>query len=47
MMSLERIERITKEFIAIQNLFDKIGFKVIGTKDINNEDIYLVKKKKS
>lgn len=36
-----------KEFLAIKDKFDKIGFEIIGTKDINNEEIYLVKKKKS
>jgi len=36
-----------KEFLAIKDKFDKIGFEIIGNKDINNEEIYLVKKKKS
>ena len=48
MMSLEmNLERkFAKEFLAAQDFFNKIGFEIIGTKDINNEEIYLVKKKK-
>ena len=46
MMSLD-IEEIAKEFLAAQDLFDKIGFEIIGTKDINNKFHYVVKKKKS
>ena len=49
MMSLEtpvKVE-IAKEFLAAQDFFENLGFELIGTKDINNEDIYLVRKKKS
>jgi len=47
-MSLEtpmKVE-IDKEFLATRDFFYKIGFEVVGTKDINNEILYVVKKKK-
>jgi len=49
MMSLEmnKERKFAEEFLAAQDFFNKIGFELIGTKDINNEEIYLVKKKKS
>ncbi|MFW9972275.1 MAG: hypothetical protein ACFFDF_18970 [Candidatus Odinarchaeota archaeon] len=49
MMSLEiPVEvKIAKEFLAAQVFFNKIGFEIVGTKDINEETIYLVRKKKS
>ena len=47
MMSLEiPIEvKIAKEFLAAQDFFNKIGYELIGTKDINEETIFLVKEK--
>lgn len=45
MMSLDMNE-IAKEFLVIKDFFDKIGYELVGTKDINNEKIYLVKEKK-
>jgi len=47
MMSLEMDSerKFAKEFLAAKGFFDKIGFKLVGTKDINDEEIYLVKKK--
>lgn len=49
MMSLEiPIEvKIAKDFLAKQDLFDTIGFEIIGTKDINARTIFLVREKKS
>jgi len=43
MMSLENI---ATEFLVAKDEFDSLGYELIGTKDINNEEIYLVKKKK-
>jgi len=47
MMSLEMdLERkFAEDFLAAKEFFDKIGYELIGTKDINNEVIYLVKEK--
>lgn len=49
MMSLEMdLERkIAEELLAAQDIFDTIGFEIIGTKDINDEFHYIVKKKNS
>jgi len=46
-MSLEtHVEvKFTKEFLATQDLFNKIGCEVIDTKDINKETLFLVKGK--
>jgi len=44
-MNSER--KYAKEFLAIKDKFDKIGFEIIGTKDINTVPIYCVKEKKS
>jgi len=46
MMSLD-INEIAKKFLVIKDFFDKIGYELVGTKDINNEKIYLVREKKS
>ena len=43
-MNSER--KYAKEFLAVKDKLDKIGFEVIGTKDINTEPIYCVRKKK-
>jgi len=47
-MSLETpIEvKSAKEFLTAQDLFVKIGFEIVGTKDINNKILYVVKEKK-
>ena len=45
MMSFDMNE-IAEEFLVIKDFFDKIGYELVGTKDINNEKIYLIKKKK-
>ncbi len=46
MMSLDKVVEIDKKFLAAKFFFDKIGWELVGTKDISNEEIYLVKKKK-
>lgn len=43
-MDLER--KIAEEFLAAQDIFDTIGFEIIGTKDINENQIFCVRKKK-
>ena len=45
MMSLNVIEKIDYDFLAAKKIFKEIGFELIGTKFIN-EDIYFVVKKK-
>ena len=42
-MDLER--KIAEEFLAAQDIFDTIGFEIIGTKDIDNKTYFMVKKK--
>lgn len=46
MMSLEFGKKIAIEFVKTRKFFEKVGFELIGTKDINGERIFLVKKKK-
>ena len=46
MMSLEFGKKIAIEFVKIGKFFERLGFELIGTKDINGERIFLVKKKK-
>lgn len=43
-MSLKLDSRV-KEYLEFENLFNKLGLEIIGTKNVNNEEIYLVKKK--
>lgn len=43
-MSLDMNE-IAEEFLVIKDFFDKIGYELVGTKDINNEILYVVRKK--
>ncbi len=42
-MNLER--KFAKDFLVAQDFFNNIGFELIGAKDINDEAIYLVKKR--
>lgn len=42
-----KAEEIAEKFVMMRNLFEKLGLELIGTKDHNNEKIYLVKEKKS
>ena len=49
-MSLEKpmIVEIAEDFLAAQDIFNKIGFELIGTKDDIQEDIiFLVRRKKN
>ena len=47
MMSLEmNIERkFAEDFLAAQDKLNKIGFEIIGTKDIDNKTYFMVKEK--
>ena len=49
MMSLEMDSemKFAKEFLAAKEKLDKIGFDVIGTKDIKGFIYFVVKEKKS
>lgn len=38
-------ETIAYDFIEAKEKFTKLGFELIGTKDINEETIFLVKEK--
>lgn len=44
MMSLD-IEKLIKKDLEIEKILRKIGFEIVGTKDINNEKLFLVRKK--
>jgi len=33
------------EFLEFQKFFNKLGLEIVGSKQVNNEQIYLVKKK--
>lgn len=44
-MSVEMNE-IAFDFMKFKNLFEKIGFELIGSKDQNEEKVFLVKEKK-
>lgn len=46
MMSLNAIKEFAEEYLAAKKIFEKIGFDVIGTKDINKDLIFSVRKKK-
>lgn len=45
-MCLE-IMKIAKDHLALVKVFEDMGFEIVGTKNINNEILYLVKKKRS
>jgi len=38
-------ETIAKEFLEKKEIFNSLGFELVGTKDINEDTIYLVKEK--
>jgi len=46
-MSMETCTKIeiAEEFMAINKLFNKIGFEVVGSRKDYNSKLYLVKKK--
>ena len=46
MISLVKEEELAQEFLDIKGFFEKIGFELVVTKDIYDEKIYFVKKKK-
>lgn len=46
MMSLNAIEEFAEEFLAAKKIFDEIGFEIVGTQDINEDQIFFIKKKK-
>ncbi|HUW89677.1 MAG TPA: hypothetical protein VMV43_04085 [Candidatus Nanopelagicaceae bacterium] len=46
MMSLNATEKIDYDFLAAKKIFQEIGFEVIGTKFINEDKYFVVKKKK-
>ena len=46
MMSLNAIEKFAEEFLAAKKIFEEIGFELVGTKDINEDHTFFVKKKK-
>ncbi len=47
MMSLNAIEEFAEEFLAAKKIFDEIGFEIVGTQDINEDQIFFVKKRKN
>ncbi len=46
MMSSNATEKIAYYFLAAKKLFQEIGFELIGTKFINEDTCFVVKKKK-
>ncbi|MFW9945969.1 MAG: hypothetical protein ACFFBZ_01880 [Promethearchaeota archaeon] len=44
-MSLD-IEESIKKDLEIEKILRKIGLEVVGTKDINDDRLYLIRKKK-
>jgi len=44
MMSVNVIEEIDYDFLAVKKKLKEIGFKVIGTKFINEDKYFVVKK---
>lgn len=42
MMSLENI---ATEFLVAKDKFDSLGYELIGTKEVNEETIFLIKEK--
>jgi len=46
MISLVKEEELVQEFLDIKGFFEKIGFELVGTKDIYDQTIYFVKKMK-
>ena len=47
MMSSNATEKIAHDFLAAKKIFQEIGFEVIGTKFINEDKYFVVKKKKN
>ncbi len=45
MMSLNAIEEFAEKYLAAKKIFEKIGYDIVGTKDIKNYTYYTVKKK--
>ncbi len=39
-------ENIDQEFIKTRDYFSQIGFEVVGTKEVNDEKIILIKRKR-
>ena len=46
MMSSNATEKIAYEFLAARKKFKEIGFELIGTKFVNEDTCFVVKKKK-
>ena len=46
MMSSNATEKIAYDFLAAKKIFKEIGFELIGTKIINEDTCFVVKKKK-
>lgn len=47
MMSSNATEKIAYDFLAAKKIFQEIGFELIGTKYINENKYFIVKKKKN
>ena len=48
MMSLNEklVKELAIDFLIVEKKLEDIGFEVVGIKDINNENLFLVRKKK-
>ena len=45
-MSLESPE-IAIDFLKKKEFFEKLGYEIVGKREINNEDIYFVRERKN
>lgn len=45
MMVLDSIRKKQKEYWKTKDIFDNVGFEIIGSKTINDETIYFTKKR--
>ena len=46
---MEQIELnldVVNEFLDLKNFFEKVGFELVGVRNVNDESIYFVRKRK-
>lgn len=45
-LNINPLEEFALDYKIIEKKLEDIGFEIVGTKDINNEKLFLVRKKK-
>ena len=45
-LSIPSIQNIDKEFVEIRKLMERIGLELVGTKLVDDQKIFLVKRKR-